>query len=86
MLQKCEGIILRTTDYGETNKIVTILTREWGKYGVMANGAKKPKSRLSAITQPFTYGYFLVQRGSGMGSLQQGEIISSLRSLKRIFF
>ena len=46
MLQKCEGIILRTTDYGETNKIVTIYTREWGKYGVMARGAKKPKSRL----------------------------------------
>ena len=86
MLQKCEGIILRTTDYGETNKIVTILTREWGKYGVMANGAKKPKSRLSAITQPFTYGYFLVQKGSGMGSLQQGEIISSLRSLKEDIF
>ena len=56
------------------------------KYGVMANGAKKPKSRLSAITQPFTYGYFLVQRGSGMGSLQQGEIISSLRSLKEDIF
>ncbi len=65
MLQKCEGIVLRTTDYGETNKIVTLYTREWGKIGVMARGAKKPKSRLSAITQPFTYGYFLMQKGNG---------------------
>lgn len=86
MLQKCEGIVLRTMNYGETNKIVTIFTREWGKYGVMASGAKKPKSRLSAITQPFTYGYFLIQKGSGMGSLQQGEIITSLRSLKEDIF
>lgn len=86
MLQKCEGIVIRTTDYGETNKIVTIFTREWGKIGVMARGAKKPNSRLSSITQLFTHGYFLVQRGSGLGSLQQGEIATSLRSIGEDIF
>ena len=80
MLQKCEGIVIRTTDYGETNKIVTLYTREWGKIGVMARGAKKPNSRLSAITQLFTYGYFLLQNGRGLGSMQQGEIITPLRA------
>lgn len=52
MLEKCEGIVIRTTDYGETNKITTLYTREWGKVGVMARGAKKTNSRLSAVTQP----------------------------------
>lgn len=86
MLQKCEGIVIRTTDYGETNKIVTLYTREWGKVGAMARAAKKPKSRLSAVTQLFTYGYFLIQKGSGLGSLQQGEMISSLRSIREDIF
>ena len=86
MLEKCEGIIIRTTNYGETNKIVTIYTREWGKVGVMARGAKKPSSRLAAVTQPFTYGYFLVQRSTGLGSLQQGEMISSMRSIREDIF
>ena len=86
MLQKCEGIVLRTTDYGETNKIVTLYTREWGKIGVMARGAKKPKSRLSAITQPFTYGFFLLQNGRGLGNMQQGEIITPLRAIKEDIF
>lgn len=86
MLQKCEGIVIRTTDYGETNKVVTFYTREWGKIGVMARGAKKPNSRLSAITQLFTHGYFLVNKGSGLGSLQQGEIISSMRSIREDIF
>ena len=45
--KKCEGIVIRTTDYGESNKIVTIYTREWEKWVVMARGAKKPNSRLS---------------------------------------
>jgi DNA repair protein RecO (recombination protein O) len=86
MLQKCEGIVIRSTAYGESNKVVTLYTRELGKVGVMARGAKKPNSRLSAITQLFTHGYFLVQIGSGLGSLQQGEMISSLRSIREDIF
>jgi DNA repair protein RecO (recombination protein O) len=82
MLQKCEGIVIRSTAYGETNKIVTVYTREWGKIGVMARGAKKPNSRLSAITQLFSYGNFLIQKGSGLGNMQQGEIISSMRTIR----
>jgi DNA repair protein RecO (recombination protein O) len=86
LFQRCEGIIIRTTDYGETNKIITIYTREWGKIGVMAKGAKKPNSRLSSITQLFTYGYFLIQKGKGLGNLQQGEIINSMRSIGEDIF
>jgi DNA repair protein RecO (recombination protein O) len=86
MLQKCEGIVIRTTDYGETNKIVTLYTREFGKVGVMARGAKKPNSRLSAVTQLFTYGQYLFQSGTGLGSLQQGEMISSMRAIREDIF
>ncbi|NSL50296.1 DNA repair protein RecO [Calidifontibacillus erzurumensis] len=81
MLRKVEGIVIRTTDYGETNKIVILFTREMGKIGVMARGAKKPQSRLTPVSQLFIYGHFLVQIGSGLGTLQQGEIISSFRNL-----
>ncbi|MBU8879427.1 DNA repair protein RecO [Bacillus sp. FJAT-29790] len=86
MLEKCEGIVIRTTNYGETNKIVTLYTREWGKVGVMARGAKKPNSRLAAVTQLFTYGYFLVQKGSGLGTMQQGEMIASMRAIREDIF
>ncbi|MGN7940743.1 DNA repair protein RecO [Metabacillus sp. 22489] len=86
MLQKCEGIVIRSTDYGETNKIVTIYTRELGKVGVMARGAKKPNSRLTSITQLFTYGTFLFQKSTGLGSLQQGETIFSHRFIREDIF
>ncbi|MBM7701488.1 DNA repair protein RecO [Metabacillus iocasae] len=86
MFKKCEGIVIRTNDYGESNKIVTIYSRELGKVGMMARGAKKPSSRLSATTQLFTYGHFFVQAGSGMGTLHQGEVISSMRSIREDIF
>ncbi|MCA1009714.1 DNA repair protein RecO [Halobacillus halophilus] len=82
MLEKVEGIVIRTRDYGETHKIVTFFTREKGKIGVMARGAKKPKSRTASVTQPFIHGMYLIQIGSGLGSLSQGEMITSLRSIR----
>ncbi|MDQ0213912.1 DNA repair protein RecO (recombination protein O) [Oikeobacillus pervagus] len=82
MFQKCEGIVIRTTNYGESNKITTIFSREFGKIGLMARGAKKPNSRLSAITQLFTHGQFLFQKTSGLGTLQQGEMTTTMRNIK----
>ncbi|WP_026692863.1 DNA repair protein RecO [Peribacillus kribbensis] len=86
MFQKCEGIVIRRTNYGENNKIITLYTREWGKIAVMARGASKPSSRFSAVTQLFNYGSYLVQMSKGMGTLQQGETISSMRSIKEDIF
>jgi DNA repair protein RecO (recombination protein O) len=86
MLIKSEGIVIRTVDYGESNKVLTIYTKEFGKMGVMARGAKKTKSRLSSVAQLFTCAYFLIQKGSGLGSLNQAEIIKSYRSVKQDIF
>ncbi|GGC92012.1 DNA repair protein RecO [Thalassobacillus devorans] len=82
MFEKVEGIVLRTKEYGETHKIVTLFSREKGKFGIMAKGAKKPKSRMASITQPFIHGHYLVQTGRNLGSLSQGEVISSLRGVR----
>ncbi len=82
MLQKCEGIVIRTTRYGESNLILTIYSREFGKIAMMARGAKKTNSRHTAISQLFTYGSYLYQSGNGLGTLQQGEVISSMRFIR----
>lgn len=82
MLEKLEGIVIRTGNYGETHKIVTLFTKEKGKIAVMARGAKKPKSRMTSITQPFVQASYLVQMGSNMGTLHQGEVVQSFRAIR----
>ncbi|MFD1425682.1 DNA repair protein RecO (recombination protein O) [Kroppenstedtia sanguinis] len=82
MLEKLEGIVIRTRDYGESHKVVILFTKEQGKYAVMARGAKKPKSRLAAVTQPFTSGEYLCYAGSGMATLSQGDILASRHLLR----
>ncbi|MGE5701694.1 MAG: DNA repair protein RecO [Clostridia bacterium] len=84
MLVKWEGIVLRTVDYGEAGKVLTLFTREHGKVGVMARGAKKPRSRLAAVSQPFMHGYFLCKTGgTGLADLTQGEIVDSFADLRQ---
>ncbi|WP_163970029.1 DNA repair protein RecO [Oceanobacillus halotolerans] len=82
MLEKLEGIIIKTQNYGETHKIVTLFTKKLGKISGIARGAKKPKSRMAAVTQPFIYGEFLVYVQSGLSTMQQGEVIQSLRAIR----
>jgi len=52
---RTEAVVLRSLDYGETSQIVTLFTREKGKLGVMAKGARKPDSSFGATLQPMAY-------------------------------
>ncbi|MDD2504832.1 MAG: DNA repair protein RecO [Bacilli bacterium] len=59
MLRAVEGIIISETNYGESSKIVNILTKE-GIIGAIAKGAKSLKSPLRSYTQKFTFGIFQI--------------------------
>jgi len=86
MLVKNEGIVIRTIDYGEGNKIITLFSLEAGKISLLARGAKKTKSRLAAVSQLFTHGIYMYQASSGsnsIGVLSQGEVINSFANIRQ---
>lgn len=80
---KAEGIVLRTTDYGETNKIITLYTEKAGKIGLMARGAKKPANPLAAASQMLFHGQFMFKKGRGLGTLYQAAQITNFRNIKQ---
>ncbi|WP_274651900.1 DNA repair protein RecO [Paenibacillus humicola] len=82
MQYRAEGIVIRSMDYGEGNKIVTIVTDSFGKTGLMVRGAKKARSRHGSLAQPFTLGEFHYFRNTGLGTLSHGEIIESHHVLR----
>lgn len=82
MLYKLEGIVIRSMDYGESNKIIAIYTRHNGKMSIMVRGAKKMNSRFSSVTQLFSHGEFVLFKKSSMGTLNQSETIESHRKLR----
>ncbi|PZE22690.1 DNA repair protein RecO [Paenibacillus xerothermodurans] len=77
MQYRVQGIVIRTMDYGEGNKIITLFTREIGKIAVIVRGAKKVKSRYSSVAQLFTCGDYLFFKSGQLGTLNHAEIIES---------
>lgn len=83
MLYRVQGIVIRSMDYGEGNKIVTVLTNTHGKAGIIVRGAKKLRSRYGSLAQLFTLGEFgFFRKGTGLGTLSHGEIIDSHHKLR----
>ena len=50
-----DAIVLRSIDYSETSRIVTLYTRERGKMGVIARGARASKSRFGSTLEPMAH-------------------------------
>ena len=48
VIGKTKAIVLRTRRMGETSKLVTLYTLEFGKISVTAKGARRPKSKFGA--------------------------------------
>ncbi|MCC3372807.1 DNA repair protein RecO [Cohnella sp. REN36] len=82
MLYRMEGIVIRSTDYGEGNKIITVFTPTHGKQGLVVRGARKPKSRYASLAQLFTLGDFSFYKTGQLGTLNSGEIIEPFRELR----
>jgi DNA repair protein RecO (recombination protein O) len=51
---KTEGIVLRSMDLGEADRVLTVLTPRLGKLRVIAKGVRRPRSRIGGALEPFT--------------------------------
>ncbi|PSQ80009.1 MAG: DNA repair protein RecO [Bacteroidetes bacterium QS_1_63_11] len=82
---RTEAIVLRSLDYGETSQIVTLYTREKGKLGVMAKGARRPKSSFGATLQPMAYTQvvFYYKPTRTLQTLSESSHVESFHRLRR---
>lgn len=84
MIEKVEGIILSVQDYGETSKILNIITKKYGIIGVMAKGCKSIKSSLRSCTDKLTYGYFnIYYKKDKLSTLSSVDIIDNFKQIKK---
>lgn len=75
------AIVLRRMNFGETDRIVTLYSREYGKLGAIAKGARKGLSRFAAATELLAYGRYQLATGRTLDVLSQVEIKESFPSI-----
>jgi len=80
---KATGINLKAMPLGEADRLLTILTREYGLIRVVAPGARKPKSKLGGRSGLFVINELLLIQGRSLDKLLQAETLESFPGLSQ---
>ena len=79
---KVNGIILSENNMGDYDKMLTMLTPNFGKISCSAKGARKPKSSLLAGTQMFCFGEYLMYKGTSTYHINSCETIEMFYKIR----
>src|SRR5680860_1697969 len=72
---RVEAIVLGRREYAETDRIVTLFSREIGKVTVIAKGARKPTARSGPALEYFARGRFMLARGRDLDVVTSAELL-----------
>jgi DNA repair protein RecO (recombination protein O) len=79
---RVEAVVLRHSDYGEADRLLTLYTRQLGKTRAIAKGARKIASRKAGHIEPFTHVRLQLARGRDMLILTQAETVDAYQPLR----
>ena len=74
-LYRDDGVVLRTQQLGEADRIVTVLGRTTGRIRAVAKGVRRTKSRFGARLEPFTHVDLMLHPGRSLDVITQAEVI-----------
>lgn len=81
-LYRSEAIIIKRTDFGEKDRLLTIYTPGLGKMRVLAKGIRRPGSKLAGYLELFSRSHLLMAKGRNLDIVTQGEIVDCFPSLR----
>lgn len=79
---RAEAVVLRHSDWGEADRLLTLFTREHGKLRVIAKGARKVLSRKAGHLEPFTHVTIQLARGRELPIVSQVETLEAYLPLR----
>ena len=81
---RTEAIVLRTIDYGESDRIVTFCTADFGKIRGIAKGARRSRKRFANAIEPFCCSRILFSRRSpdSLALIEGSDVICHFPSIR----
>lgn len=76
------GIVLKQMPVGEYDRRICLLTKERGKISAFVRGSRKPGSRLSSATNPFSFGSFKLYEGKSSYNVAEVDIQNYFEPLR----
>lgn len=82
-IKEVEGIIIGEKPYGESSKILDVITKDYGVIGVLAKGSKKLKSNLRSVSERFCFATFQISyKEDKLSTLIGADVINPLKNIK----
>ena len=79
---RTEAVVLRSLRFGEADRILHVLTRDRGRVGAIAKGARRTRSRFGARLEPFSHVDVHLHEGRGeLATVTQVDLVRSHQAL-----
>jgi DNA repair protein RecO (recombination protein O) len=78
---QADAIVLRRLDYGDADRILTLLTREYGKLAAIAKGARRSKTRVGSSLDLFGRSRMMLAKGRNLDVVAQVERRGDVRHI-----
>ena len=83
MLYKTQGIIIKKSNLGETDRLLTVYTENFGKILVKAKAVRKNQAKLKGHLEPFFLSYLMFARGKNLDIVTNAETIENFYLLRQ---
>ena len=77
-----EGIILSRKNYGESDRILIVLSKNFGKLSLLAKGIRKIKSKKRGHLEIFSKIKFSAAKGHGLDIMTEAETINDFSGVR----
>ncbi len=78
---QADAVVLRRLDYGEADRILTLLTREHGKLAAIAKGSRRAKARSGSSLDLFARSQMMLAKGRNLDVVAQAERRGDVRNI-----
>ncbi len=80
--QKARAIVLRSRQFGEADRILTLISAEDGVFDAKVKGARKPKSKLGPACQQFSTVDLSLFCGKSIDTVTEASLIKSSEKIE----
>ena len=80
---KTEGIIIKRTNYGEADKILTIFTKHYGKIRALAKGIRKITSKKGGNLELFNWVTLFLVTGKNLDIVTEAQVKDSFSGFRK---
>ncbi len=80
---RTEGVILKRTNFGEADKLLTLFSKHLGKIRLLAKGIRKTKSRKGGNLELFNWVKIYVAKGRNLDLITEVELIEPFKAWRQ---